>query len=101
MNSPKINENYVTTFQCKPDENHTCLRFCTSWATNEQAVEDFIKDLKNGLISMLDKYQNRRYDIKNKEKELTRRLRRNTNGFRPYEPDTDNAGVGSIFYVND
>ena len=30
----------------KPDENHTCLRFCTSWATNEQAVEDFIKDLK-------------------------------------------------------
>ena len=42
----KINENYVTTFQCKPDENHTCLRFCPSWATNEQAVEDFIKDLK-------------------------------------------------------
>ena len=42
----KINENYATTFQCKPDENHTCLRFCTSWATNEQAVEDFIKDLK-------------------------------------------------------
>lgn len=42
----KINENYVTTFQCKPDENHTCLRFCTSWATNKQAVEDFIKDLK-------------------------------------------------------
>lgn len=42
----KINENYVTTFQCKPDENHTCLRLCTSWATNEQAVEDFIKDLK-------------------------------------------------------
>lgn len=42
----KINENYVTTFQCKPDENRTCLRFCTSWATNEQAVEDFIKDLK-------------------------------------------------------
>ena len=42
----KINENYVTTFQCKPDENHTRLRFCTSWATNEQAVEDFIKDLK-------------------------------------------------------
>ena len=42
----KINENYVTSFLCKPDENHTCLRFCTSWATNEQAVEDFIKDLK-------------------------------------------------------
>ena len=42
----KINENYITTFQCKPDETHTCLRFCTSWATNEQAVEDFIKDLK-------------------------------------------------------
>ena len=42
----KINENYVTTFQCKPYENYTCLRFCTSLATNEQAVEDFIKDLK-------------------------------------------------------
>lgn len=42
----RINENYITTFQCKPDETHTCLRFCTSWATSEQAIEDFIKDLK-------------------------------------------------------
>ena len=48
----KINAKYLTTFQCKPDEEHTCLRFCTSWATNEQAVEDFARDLENWTLSV-------------------------------------------------
>ena len=48
----KINEKYLTTFQCKPDEKHTCLRFCTSWATSEQAVENFARDLENWTLSI-------------------------------------------------
>lgn len=42
----EINKKYLTTFQCKPDTEHTCLRFCTSWATSADAVEDFVKDFE-------------------------------------------------------
>lgn len=45
-----INERYLTTFQCKPDAEHTCLRFCTSWATNEQAVQDFVRDFEELVV---------------------------------------------------
>lgn len=48
----EINRKYMTTFQCKPDAEHTCLRFCTSWATSEEAVNDFVKD----FIEMAVKY---------------------------------------------
>lgn len=43
----------LTTFQCKPDKDHTCLRFCTSWATNEQAVEDFCQ----GFLKIVDNFK--------------------------------------------
>lgn len=42
----EVNEICLTTFQCKPDKDHTCLRFCTSWATNEEAVKDFASDFE-------------------------------------------------------
>ena len=42
----QISKKYLTTFQCKPDKSHTCLRFCTSWATSEEAVKDFVKDFE-------------------------------------------------------
>ncbi len=42
----EINQKYLTTFQCRPDPDHTCLRFCTSWATSADAVEDFVKDFE-------------------------------------------------------
>lgn len=49
----EINRKYLTTFQCKPDAEHTCLRFCTSWATSEEAIKDFIYDFEGMVI----KYQ--------------------------------------------
>ena len=49
----EINSRYLTTFQCRPDPEHTCLRFCTSWATNEEAVADFVENFKDMVI----KYQ--------------------------------------------
>ena len=42
-----VNERFLTTFQCKPDKDHTCLRFCTSWATNEEAVRDFASEFED------------------------------------------------------
>lgn len=42
----QISKKYLTTFQSKPDKSHTCLRFCTSWATSEEAVKDFVKDFE-------------------------------------------------------
>ena len=29
------------------DESHTAIRFVTSWATKEEAVDQLIKDVKN------------------------------------------------------
>ena len=49
----EINSRYLTTFQCRPDPEHTCLRFCTSWITNEEAVADFVENFKDMVI----KYQ--------------------------------------------
>ena len=49
----EINSRYLTTFQCHPDPEHTCLRFCTSWITNEEAVADFVEHFKDMVI----KYQ--------------------------------------------
>ena len=46
----EINSRYLTTFQCKPDPEHTCLRFCTSWITNEEAVADFVENFKDMVI---------------------------------------------------
>ena len=42
-----VKERFLTTFQCKPDKDHTCLRFCTSWATNEEAVRDFASEFED------------------------------------------------------
>ena len=46
----EINSKYLTTFQCKPDPDHTCLRFCTSWVTNEEAVSDFVESFRDMVI---------------------------------------------------
>ena len=42
-----VNERFLTTFQCKPDPEYTCLRFCTSWATSEDAVRDFASEFED------------------------------------------------------
>lgn len=43
----KINQHYMTTFQCKVDEDHTCIRFCTSWASKKDDILAFIEDFNN------------------------------------------------------
>lgn len=42
----KLKEKYLYTFWARTDESHTAVRFCTSWATKEEAVDALIKDLE-------------------------------------------------------
>lgn len=42
----KLAEKYVFEYELKIDENHSCIRFCTSWSTREEEVEELIRDIK-------------------------------------------------------
>jgi len=42
----KFNEKYLTIEWCPYDENHTVIRFVTSWATKEEQVLELLEDIK-------------------------------------------------------
>ena len=42
----KINKKYLKPFNASLTKPHTCLEIYTSWATNEEAVKDFVKDFE-------------------------------------------------------
>lgn len=42
----RLDEKYVYSYQERVDEGHSAIRFCTSWATKEEAVEELLKDIK-------------------------------------------------------
>lgn len=42
----KLGEKYAYSFWEKVDEEHSAVRFCTSWCTTEEAVEQLIADIK-------------------------------------------------------
>ncbi|MDL2211568.1 aminotransferase class I/II-fold pyridoxal phosphate-dependent enzyme [Erysipelotrichaceae bacterium OttesenSCG-928-M19] len=42
----KFDEKYLTSIWCPYDENHTVIRFVTSWATKEANVLELIEDMK-------------------------------------------------------
>ena len=41
----KLSENYLFSIWQKVDDNHTAVRFCTSWATRTEAVDDLINNI--------------------------------------------------------
>ena len=41
----KLAEKYIFEYEGKIDENHSCIRFCTSWSTPEEDVETLIRDI--------------------------------------------------------
>jgi threonine aldolase len=41
----KLSENYLFSIWQKVDDNHTAVRFCTSWATRSEAVDDLINNI--------------------------------------------------------
>ena len=42
----KLREKYAVTYMNRVDENRSCIRLCTSWATREADVRAFCEDLK-------------------------------------------------------
>ena len=42
----RIREKYAVSYINRVDESHSCIRFCTSWATREADVKAFCEDLK-------------------------------------------------------
>lgn len=42
----KLGEKYSFAYQQRVDESHSAVRFCTSWATKRENVEQLIRDLK-------------------------------------------------------
>ena len=42
----KLAEGYAMTHMGKPDKHHTAVRICTSWATQDAAVEQLLADVK-------------------------------------------------------
>ena len=44
--SERLHEKYEFEYQQRVDENHSALRFCTSWATKEGNVDELIADLR-------------------------------------------------------
>ncbi len=42
----KLAEKYIYEFETKIDENHSCIRFCTSWSTTDEEVDELIHDIK-------------------------------------------------------
>lgn len=42
----QLREKYKYCFWCKVDQSHSAVRFCTSWATKEEAVDQLIADIK-------------------------------------------------------
>ena len=43
----KLRGNYSFSYERRVDETHSAIRFCTSWATQEEAVDALIKDINN------------------------------------------------------
>lgn len=47
----KLAEKYVFCEQERIDDTHRAVRFCTSWATKEEAVEELCKDLHSFAVN--------------------------------------------------
>jgi len=45
----KLQENYAYSFWQKIDDNHSAVRFCTSWATEVNAVQNLIADIEKTI----------------------------------------------------
>lgn len=41
----KIREKYGVTYMHRHDETHSVIRLCTSWATKEENIKEFLKDM--------------------------------------------------------
>ncbi len=45
-----LNEKYAFEIWGRPDEEHTAIRICTSWATEDEAVRELIESIKAAAV---------------------------------------------------
>ena len=45
----KLREKYSFSYERRMDPEHSAIRFCTSWATKEEAVENLINDINTAV----------------------------------------------------
>ena len=45
----KLRKKYSFSYERRMDEAHSAIRFCTSWATREEAVDELINDIKTAV----------------------------------------------------
>ncbi len=60
----KLGEKYVYSTWAIVDEKHTCVRFCTSWATEEADVEELIADIRRVNTSEPADFKELMLDVK-------------------------------------
>ena len=41
-----LNRKYSSCFWCRPDSDHTAVRFCTSWSTRDEDIDALIADIQ-------------------------------------------------------
>ena len=41
----KLAENYIFEYETKVDEEHSCIRFCTSWSTKQEEIDALVADI--------------------------------------------------------
>lgn len=42
----ELGKKYIFEYEMKVDEEHSCVRFCTSWSTRAEEVEALVKDIE-------------------------------------------------------
>lgn len=42
----RLAEQFVFEYMDKVDENHVCVRFCTSWSTTREEIEALVKAIE-------------------------------------------------------
>ena len=43
----KLGEKYIFEYDHKIDDNHSCIRFCTSWSSKEEEIQALVADIAN------------------------------------------------------
>ncbi len=45
----QLKDKYAFEFNCKVDDTHSAVRFCTSWATKEESIDALLTDIKDWM----------------------------------------------------
>ena len=41
----QLSRKYIFEYELKIDEDHSCVRFCTSWSTTQEEIDALVSDI--------------------------------------------------------